>query len=383
MVASKNALKSEDWKKRYPGWTFVKRKPQFLVKGKRYAWMLQGKGINVLSVLTQPIVNDCLEHDEGGITRDGVTILFDASKLIVHDRAQQFLYYIILNFIEMVSGKAPGELTDREREVTMSFADIAEAFGLKYHGAKKMAVLATRTLYNLSVEWTEKVVVQEEKKKLRKVRSFAMRFLEDMRREETFEVCGEEPGFSLLVRGAITVMLTARFANYLLSNAHKMRFPVALFKISPQYEPNAFSFGLKIALHYRMNQDKERSNLIEIVTLIRSSGGMAPYEVVQRTRQFRRMIVIPFERALDHLVKYGVLKTWYYVDPVLGRLDGRMDVGVNHNRFFSLDIYFELNDYPGCHESAEESNPKESVPVEVVKIEKIPSVSKTFSVFDC
>jgi len=366
------------------GIAFIPAKPKFVVNPKKYAYMLQGKGINVLSLLNQSMVDQALKEHKDGVLKNDVSIFFHTDNLVIHSRAQQFLYYIIQSYIKNRSKKSnvvkePETSVDTAVEenslfdskgfahnlpdvsgtdadssvhdslfnddrlaVEMSFADIAKTFGLhSYRSAKQLAQKAVWTLYNLSVEWSEKKITNENADGYVEDNNYhAIRFLSEL--DVRYSKIYTKNRCFLNGWGTITVWLTPKFASYLDKYAHMMWYPLALYKASPKYDANAFPFGLKLALHMRMS----RVNHINVLRLLESTPDIIPYTLLCNKGKVREKIIVPFERALNHLLDLRVITNWFYYDPLLGeKLCPSLPKGFRYKKFITLDVYFNLNDY--------------------------------------
>ena len=386
-MANRKSLTAEESCSRYK-MQLIPAKPKYVVKPKKYAFMLQGKGINVLALLNQTMVDDAKNEGKEGVLKNGVAIFFHTDNLVIHSRVQQFLCYIIQTYIANRRRKAAEakkalakktDSTDKKNDaiqtvlfddvdetvlpdainnvasefedsvllnddklaVEMTIADIAKVFDVNYRSAKRLAQKAVWTLYNLSVEWFEKGRTKtaegyEEEGIYHTIRFLSeldVRYIEKYRKNRCF-VTGW---------GTITVWLTSKFAAYLDKQAHKMWYPLALYRISPQYDSNAYPFGLKLALHVRMCH----TNNIKVPLLLDATPYITPYEYLGNKAKVHEKIIEPFERGLNNLVHYGVLKYWYFYEPVTQLdLGNKLRLNFRYANFVNLIVFFELVDYP-------------------------------------
>lgn len=394
LMAKRKAMSAEESCARYK-MQLIPAKPRFVVKPKKYAYMLQGKGINALALLNQTMVDDALREGKEGVLKNGVGILFHTDNLVIHSRVQQVLCYIIQNYIanrskkrcadkagssnknnvcqqttlfDDVDGSVQPEtsnsnvpdfedsslLNDDKLAVEMTIADIAKVFDVNYRSAKRLVQTAVWTLYNLSVEWFEKNRTKTAEGYEEDGLYHVIRFLSelDIRYTEKYS----KNRCYITGWGTVTVWLTPKFAAYLDKYAHRMWYPLALYKISPQYDSNAYPFGLKLALHVRMCH----TNNIKVSLLLDSTTYITPYEFLGNKAKVHEKIIEPFTRGMNNLVKFGVLKYWYFYEPAAQKdLGNNLRLNYRYANFIKLLVYFEFVDYPEVDKVA---NPNSLLP---------------------
>lgn len=117
--------------------------------------------------------------------------------------------------------------------------------------------------------------------------------------------------------GTIVVELSPEMAKYI-SQCPLMQFPPILLK-DDNRKPNAFTLGVKIALHYsnRKNQGSGTNNTLSVKSLLACAPEIPTYEQVtaNNQRNWKQKIALPLENALNENVRIDYLKKWTYRDP--------------------------------------------------------------------
>lgn len=80
------------------GIAFIPAKPKFVVNPKKYAYMLQGKGINVLSLLNQSMVDQALKEHKDGVLKNDVSI-FSILIILLFIAGHNSFYIILFSLI--------------------------------------------------------------------------------------------------------------------------------------------------------------------------------------------------------------------------------------------------------------------------------------------
>lgn len=317
-------------------------------KTKKYAWIHQGKGINVLACLCQSAVKSCINAGEGGFDIKDVKVTFDSNNIYLDGRTQQVLYYIIQLFTDKVGKKPSEETILANRNIVLSVSDVAELFNMTYQGAWKMLDKAIDTLYYVSVAWKQTYEIYKGKnKKMPVEKKVKLRFLT---RIESISVEDNDSDTKLSSRGCFIVRLEEDFARYLPS-ASTMWYPLALYRVVPVRMTCAFAFGIRLALQYRYAKYKKNkflANFIRVEVLVFSSTELPNHEYFKDKGEMSRKIILPFIRGLDSLVSVGVLETWCFIDSANGK-EVPLEVirKIRYKQFVRLYVYFKLVDYPG------------------------------------
>ncbi len=346
------------------GLTPIKHPLDKLLRKQKFVSMHQGTAINVLAGIGQVAVKNCLDCGSLGFLRNDVEIVFDNRNIYLDGRTQQVLYYIIQLYISKV-GKKPSDQTIIENlDLVIKVSDVARLFGMTLLGAKKMLKRAILTLYYLSVAWKEKKDVYEGKKKITIKDKVRIRFLSRIdEREVTIENIDDPPeetreeldpgclddSLYKISRGYYIVRLERSFAKYL-PWAPTLWYPLALYRIVPVRQSNAFAFGLQLVLHFRMNKEK----FVEVKVLLNCTTDIPFHDSIKEKGEMSRKIIIPFIKGMDALVTVGVLKYWYFLDPVtLKKVPEDVMRRIRYDDFEKLYVYYVLLDYPGLADDDE------------------------------
>lgn len=87
-----------------------------------------------------------------------------------------------------------------------------------------------------------------------------------------------------------------------------MYYPEPLFKINGKRNPYSYPLGRKITEHKNMNAGKKNEDIIAVKTLLKACEGL-PRKKDLKSRQYKQLIIEPFERDLDALED---LLSWEY-----------------------------------------------------------------------
>ena len=217
-----------------------------------------------------------------------------------------------------------------QRTVQITVKKYMELTGLKdrKEAAKQLKEAADK-LYNMSLEFDMEVSYPGKRKK--EIEHWKTRIL-DSQAERT--------------RGAILLVLTSDMWRYF-QRVPPMPFNKKLWKVNGKLNPNAYAFGFKLFAHHNMNIAKPNANRISVSTLLDVAPSIPRYEEVAHSdRHFDKRIIAPFERDLDALVDFEILKSWEYCNAKGEPLTGEQIDIKNYDVFSQLLINFELKDYP-------------------------------------
>lgn len=128
-----------------------------------------------------------------------------------------------------------------------------------------------------------------------------------------------------------------RIAQYM-KKSGQAALPTSIFKIRLKTRPNAYAFGRKIALHYRMNAQKPNATIISVESLLACAPNLPSYEEVRSTnRKVGERIIKPFEDNMDELTRVGFIR-WEYV----GVAGATADHPSTYDDFIHLNIRFYI-----------------------------------------
>ena len=151
-----------------------------------------------------------------------------------------------------------------------------------------------------------------------------------------------------IINGYIMVNFTSQMAEYL-THAYVTQYPLALLTVDGRQRA-AYYAGKKLAFHYglRQNQKKGSQNCISVSNLLKAIPEIPSINVINEADagHWARRIQQPLEKALNALVKNGVLDTWEY--SLTGKqkiLSTDLDF-TSYEKFTNLLVHFELCNFP-------------------------------------
>ena len=151
-----------------------------------------------------------------------------------------------------------------------------------------------------------------------------------------------------IINGYITVNFTTQMAEYL-THAYVTQYPLALLAVDGRQRA-AYYAGKKLAFHYGLRQNRKKGsyNCISVSKLLEAIPEIPSINVVKETDSghWARRIKLPLERALDALVKNGVLDMWKYCLAGKQKIEGTNFTCISYEEFSKLYIHFELCDFP-------------------------------------
>lgn len=134
------------------------------------------------------------------------------------------------------------------------------------------------------------------------------------------------------------------FIKMLANSGYLLKFPIRLFRINGRNK-NAYNMGYRIAMHKNMNAGKPNEDIIGVKTLLDCTTLPTYEEEKAGKRSYVQNIIDPFEKALNELQDFDVLK-WEYCHKNGEPLTKEECLNFNYNIFENLLIKFYLKDYP-------------------------------------
>lgn len=303
-----------------------------------YALMLNGPATNSLKEIGPKTKKAWQDPDKGEgklITTAGTKVtMYNFASLGGMDVKTHKLFDMCARFITPKISKddiyKKFDPIKEQRTVQITVKKYMELTGLKDRKeAAKQLKEAANKLYNMSLEFDMEVSYPGKRKK--DIEHWKTRIL-DSQAERT--------------RGAILLVLTSDMWRYF-QRVPPMPFNKKLWKVNGKLNPNTYSFGFKLFAHHNMNIAKPNANRISVSTLLDAAPSIPRYEEVAHSdRHFDKRIIAPFERDLDALVDFGILKSWEYCNAKGEQLTGEQIDIKNYDVFSHLLITFELKDYP-------------------------------------
>ena len=158
-----------------------------------------------------------------------------------------------------------------------------------------------------------------------------------------------------ITKDAIVIEFSLSAAEYLVSLDTMIQYPRSLYAIDDR-DYNAFAIGEAMNLHYSQYNNVVRGTeqMLNVMKLLEVTS-FPSYEIIKNKRWgWVRNIKDPFENALDHLYQCGFLKDWSYSKAKGIKLtDEEASQITSYEKFVSLYIWYELNDYPVHKERAD------------------------------
>lgn len=184
------------------------------------------------------------------------------------------------------------------------------------------------TLYNASLEWTER-----EGNKKGKI--FAkMRII-------VAQMFGKRN---------VAVSFSQHLARYLTQEAYIMQYPLALLKLDNRNEA-AYILGRKLALHHSIdnNNAKGTADIISVKALLEACPAIPSYREVMESKSDRHLelrIIKPFEKALDSLEEVNLLSFWEYCNSKHEPQTDTQLKSMGYEMFSNCYIHFGLANAP-------------------------------------
>lgn len=174
------------------------------------------------------------------------------------------------------------------------------------------------TLYNTSIEWTEKTGGSN-------TRDYAKT------RIITFQG---------IKSGNIFVRFSEEMADYL-THAYLMQYSMELFRLDER-NSSAYYIGKKILSHHSMytNQRKGTASILSVRALLAAAPDIPSYETVMASdRHLERKIIVPFENAMNAL---GNVITWEYANAKAAPLTPEQLADFSYDVFIRSYVTFDV-----------------------------------------
>ena len=151
-----------------------------------------------------------------------------------------------------------------------------------------------------------------------------------------------------ITKDTIVVELSLSAAEYLVSLNTFIQYPRSLYLIDDR-DYNSFAIGETLARHYSMNNNVIRGTeqMISVLKLLECTS-FPSYETIKEQRaSWEQKIKEPLEKALEHLHQCGTIKDWCYSKAKGIKLTDEEAYQItSYEKFVSLYIWYELNEYP-------------------------------------
>lgn len=238
---------------------------QEVVKG----YILQGKATNALTKARPTKLNTQIDK----ITGDATIKSGDIVLRIKHYNNLRTSTYQLLDAIT----ETLAETGRRSNVIELPITEYMEKRGLKDRKeTRKQVEEDLEILYNISASLTESRNGKEQN------------FL-DMR------ICDAKG----IKNGIISFSFAPTFFS-LIKGYAVMYYPEPLYKINGKRNPYSYPLGRRIAEHKNMNAGKKNEDVIAVKTLLKACESL-PKKKNLKSRQYKQLIIEPFERDLDAL----------------------------------------------------------------------------------
>lgn len=135
------------------------------------------------------------------------------------------------------------------------------------------------------------------------------------------------------------------------------QFPLALLGLSAK-NPNAYHIGYKMVIHSFniKNIDKGSNSNLRVVTLLSASELPFIDDIRKQRGSWKRKIKIPFENALNALIKEGVISKWSYCKAKGTKMTAKEEEKAfsSYEAWSNCYIHFEMKDAPDLTREVEE-----------------------------
>ncbi len=180
------------------------------------------------------------------------------------------------------------------------------------------------------------------------------------KRKESFLNISLYGGTSGVVKGDILFRFNPDYLRFRELSHFYIEYPTEIYKINVRYFPYAYFFGCIIAENFRMNEGKQRQNIISIENLMENTPTLPSYEEISNScRHFYDRIIEPVIRNLDQLdsFEYDFYPQGKYDDA--DRIDDPLSFfkGEEGNKaFFSSVIKVDYSCFPTNKERLKKRN---------------------------
>ena len=290
------------------------------------------------------------------LTVEGVNFFSTESVQKIGVGTAKIFRYAVAEFTKRNHQNATGEKVNSR--IFLDVEDFAIANGVNVTSIDAMKNFRSKlrnslnTLLTSSITWTEKIKGKE--------KSYS-----GMNYIGKYDLDGN----------ALRIEFTISMAEYLAS-LPLMNYPRSLYKLDDR-DFNAFAIGEAMCIHYSQDNNviRQTEGKLRVETLLKCTSFPDYDELKKHKWSWERYVKEPFENALDKLNQCGFLKDWKYCHTGgIDISDEEISTGMinSYEKFISLIIKFELNDYEESKIRATEIQEKKTE-----KIKKLQSKSQT------
>lgn len=176
-----------------------------------------------------------------------------------------------------------------------------------------------------------------------------------------------------LKTNSLMIEFTISMAEYLTS-LPLINYPRALYKVDDR-DFNAFAIGEAMCIHYGQDNNviRQTEGKLRVETLLKYTSFPDYDTLKEQGWAWEAHVKELFENALDHLTQNGFLKEWKYCyEGGIEITDEEIKTGIidSYEKFISLIVKFELNDYEDSKMRAIEISKKKAEKIKTLQIKK-------------
>jgi len=288
--------------------------------------MFSGKATNVLA---RARTKGKFDPATRAITIEGVNIFSPESVQKIGVGTAKIFRYAVAEFTKRNHQNATGDKINVR--IFLDVEDFAIANGIAINSESAMKNFRFKLKKSLEIlrysgiSWTEKIKGQP--------RSYSgMNYI----------------GKYELKSNSLMIEFTISMAEYLTS-LPLLNYPRSLYKLDDR-DFNAFAIGEAMCIHYSQDNNviRQTEGKLRVETLLKYTSFPTYDELKKHGWSWEAHVKEHFEKALDHLTQCDFLKDWKYChDGGIEITDEEMKAGIinSYEKFISLIIKFELNDY--------------------------------------
>ena len=315
------------------------------------SFMFSGKATNVLGRARTKGEFDIASRT---LNIEGVNIFTPESIQNIGVGTAKIFRYAVAEFTKRNHQNATGDKINVR--IFLDVEDFAQANGINIDSESAMKNFrfklkkSLETLRYSGISWTEKIKGQP--------RSY----------------CGMNYiGKYELKSNSLMIEFTISMAEYLTS-LPLLNYPRSLYKLDDR-DFNAFAIGEAMCIHYSQDNNviRQTEGKLRVETLLKYTSFPTYDELKKHGWSWEAHVKEHFEKALDHLTQCGFLKDWKYCyNGGIEITDEEINTGIinSYEKFISLIIKFELNDYDDSRTRAVEITEKKSEKIKKLKAKR-------------
>lgn len=303
--------------------------------------MFSGKSTNALA---RARTIGKFEPLEGKLVVEGVNIFSPESVQKIGVGTAKIYRYAVAEFTKHNEKNATGEKI--KQRLLLDVKDFAAANGVDINSTDAMKNFRRKlkksleTLLTSHVSWTEKI----------------------KGKEATFSGLNYIGSYDLK-SNTLNIEFTLKMAEYLTS-LPLIEYPRSLYALDDR-DYNAFAIGETMCIHYSIDNNviRKTEGKLKVETLLKATSFPTYEKLKEQKSGWEANVQEPFENALDKLKQCGFLKDWKYCyagDIEIADEEVRAGTIDSYEKFISLIVKYELNDFAPHEERATEITKKKA-----------------------